>query len=72
MPYKDDRFCKMMAQLVPLLDEWDYEQRILPAHIARFLINVAADYVPPKDWAATIEAGLHLECEAESRSWARH
>ena len=38
----------------------------------RLLINVAADYVLPKDWAAIIEAGLHLECEAESRSWARH
>ncbi len=71
MPYKDDRFCKMMAQLVPLLDEWDYEHRIPPADIARFLIWVAADYVPPEDWTVTIEAGLNLECEAESRSWAR-
>ena len=68
----DDRFYRMMADLVPLLDEWDYESRIPPADIARFLINVAADYVRPEDWAATIEAGLHLECEADTRSWARH
>ena len=72
MPFKDDRFCRMMVDLVPLLDEWDYERRIPPADIARFLINVAADYVRPEDWATTIEAGLHLECEADTRSWVRH
>ena len=57
---------------MPLLDEWDYERRIPPADIARILINVAADHVRPEDWAATVEAGLHLECEADTRSWARH
>jgi hypothetical protein len=65
-------FDDMMHQLVPLLDEWDYERRIPPADIARFLISVAADYVPPEDWTVMIEAGLNLEGEAETRSWARH
>ena len=65
-------FDKMFQQIIPLLDEWSDEQEIPPEDIARFLIWVASPYVKHEDWAVTIEAGLNLECEAETRSWARH